>query len=146
MSEQRLGTRRQQKDPRVTVRLRARISSIDPETDPITRKPYYRVCDELCTNVSRGGIFVTTGEPLETDRRVLLEIEIPGQHTVQAVGRVAWSKVLCIVTNEATAAGTGIEFVGTSRENFATLEKLIYNALPRARPQSAQSHPNPPRA
>ena len=43
-------------------------------------------------NVSRGGVFVHTSEPLTPGRRILVEIQLPGGPPIEAIGRVAWVK------------------------------------------------------
>ena len=47
---------------------------------------------ETCSNLSRGGVFVRTGELLEPGRRVLVELSLPNGSQVEAIGRVAWTK------------------------------------------------------
>ena len=81
-----------QPDPRISVRMRARISTIDAETDPFTGKLFFRTSDEICANVSRSGAFVSMAETIPPGRRVLVELEIPGGQPIQAVGRVAWTR------------------------------------------------------
>ena len=65
---------RQQRHRRASVRLTVRISTIDPEIDEETGKPYFRTSEELCQNLSRGGAFLMTDETLSPGRRLLVEL------------------------------------------------------------------------
>ena len=49
--------------PRVPVELPVRLSTIDPEIDPRTGRPYFRASREMCANLSRGGLFIRTARP-----------------------------------------------------------------------------------
>lgn len=110
---------------RVAVRLPVRISTIDPETDPWTGKPYFRSSDETCANVSRGGAFVLTTETVAPGRRVLLELSMPNGESVQALGRVAWSRSSLAPAGRAERSGFGVEFLGGSAEELAALESFL---------------------
>ena len=125
-----------QKHPRLTVQMRARISTIDSETDPWTGKAFFRTSQETCANVSRGGAFVATMESIPAGRRVLLELEIPGGRQVQAVGRVAWTKTPLAQrapAGDSGQAGIGVEFVGGPRDQLLELERFIARSLRRRR-------------
>ena len=75
----------------VNAHLPVRISTIEPETDPWTGKPFFRSSCEWSGNVSRGGVFVHTREPIRPGSRVLVELDLPGGTAVEALGRVAWT-------------------------------------------------------
>ena len=125
-----------QKHPRLCVRMRARISTIDPETDPWTGKTFFRTSVETCANVSRGGAFVATTESIPPGRRVLLELEIPGGRQVQAVGRVAWTKTPLAAGAPAgnnDPVGIGVDFLGGPRHQVLELEQFIARSLRRRR-------------
>ena len=77
---------------RVSASMPVRISTIEPERDPWTGRPFFRASQETCANVSRGGAYVQTGEPLAPGRRILLELTLPDGRAVEAIGRIAWSK------------------------------------------------------
>jgi Tfp pilus assembly protein PilZ len=113
---------------RVAVRVDVRISTIDPETDPTTGIPYFRTSEETCANVSRGGAYVETSEIVSPGRRLLVELQLPDGDRIQAVGRVAWSKVRAL--DGEPRNGMGIEFVGASSEELNRLEAFIDRELP----------------
>ena len=102
-----------------------RISTIEPERDPWTGRPFFRASQETCANVSRGGAYVQTGEPLSPGRRILLEITLPDGQPVEAIGRIAWSKRVLTPRERDIQAGIGIEFLGGAAEQFSALENYI---------------------
>ena len=69
-----------------------RISTIEPERDPYTGRPFFRASHEVCAKVSRGGAFVQTREPLDPGCRLLVEVHLPGGRPLEAIGRIAWTK------------------------------------------------------
>ena len=66
-----------QRYSRLSVRVPVRISSIDPEFDPTTGKPFFYTSEEVCLNLSRGGAFVATGDGIAPGRRLLVELDLP---------------------------------------------------------------------
>ncbi len=124
------------KSPRLSVRLPARISTIDPEADPYTGKSFFRFSEESSANLSRGGVFVSMRETIPPGRRVLVEIEMPGGRTVQAVGRVAWTRVSKAPatgspagSSTATESGVGVEFVAGPAGDLQALEQFVSRTL-----------------
>jgi uncharacterized protein (TIGR02266 family) len=110
---------------RIPAYLPVRISTIDPETDPWTGKPFFRRSREWSTNISRGGVFLRTREPLLPGQRVLLEVALPGGQAIEAVGRVAWARRVMRAGTEEEDAGIGVQFVGTTGEEMDTLESWV---------------------
>ena len=110
---------------RVSASMPVRISTIEPERDPWTGRPFFRASQETCANVSRGGAYVQTGEPLAPGRRILLEITLPDGQPVEAIGRIAWSKRVLTPRERDVQAGIGIEFLGGAAEQFSALENYI---------------------
>jgi uncharacterized protein (TIGR02266 family) len=107
------------------VRLAVRISTIDAEKDPETGDPFFLSADEECQNLSRGGVFVTTHEPVPAGSRLLVELTLPGGSPVQAIGRVAWTRMTPGDGSESTRAGIGIEFLGGSPDDFEAVERYV---------------------
>lgn len=105
--------------------MTARLASIDPEHDPSGRDRWYRLSEETCTNVSRGGALVVSADPLPTGRRVLVELTLPSGETLQTVGRVAWSRITPSGTKRGCPFGSGIEFVGENPEQQARLQAFL---------------------
>jgi len=110
---------------RIAAGIAVRISSIEPERDPWTGRPFFRSLQETCENVSRGGVFVKTAEPLDPGRRLLVEIKLPTGQPLEAIGRVAWVKRTVSANPRENQAGVGIEFLGGASEHFEALEAYI---------------------
>lgn len=117
---------------RVSAELRVRISTIEPERDLWTGRPFFRATHEVCVNVSRGGAFVKTTEPLDPGRRLLVEVHLPGGKPVEAIGRVAWTKRIMKPDSRETESGIGIEFIGGASDQFAALDRYIATNQDRA--------------
>jgi len=124
MSNDRARERRRHR--RVEVESTIRLSTIDPEIDPWTGRPFFRACEEACSNVSRGGALVRTREPLLPGRRLLLELELPGGIAFEAIARVAWSRPEIDADHRASFGyGLGVEFLGGTPEHLARLESFL---------------------
>jgi Tfp pilus assembly protein PilZ len=136
---------RQQRHNRANLRLPVRISTIDSEVDPETGRAFYWTADEFCRDVSRGGAFVTTQEPVRPGRRLLLEMDLPDGQTIQTLGRVAWSRVRLGNETEDAHAGIGIEFLAGSSEGLEALERLVRNQRRRPRTQPGPAPSQTPR-
>lgn len=107
-------TRRYQ---RIALRVPVDVSTIDPERDPRTGRPYFRACRELCGNLSTGGMFIATSEPPSPGRRLLLRIHAPDGAPIETLARVAW--------REPGVNGVGVEFVGPNASTRAALERIV---------------------
>jgi uncharacterized protein (TIGR02266 family) len=110
---------------RVPVELPVRLSTIDPELDPRTGRPYFRASREMCANLSRGGLFVRTRDPISPGRRVLIELHFPDGRPLEAVGRIAWSKRVLAPTGGAEDDGVGVEILGAPPEQLEALETFL---------------------
>ena len=143
MSEETAPTSRRQRYPRSAVRLPVRISTIDAETDPETGKPFFLLAAETCENLSRGGLFVATHEPMRTGVRLLVELEMPGGREVQAIGRVAWSRIDPADRGADERAGIGIEFLGGAPDDLVTVERYLERVAKRSRRTTAAPTPIP---
>jgi uncharacterized protein (TIGR02266 family) len=110
--------------PRIAVRVPVDVSTIDPETDPRTGRPYFRECQELCGNLSPGGMFIASADPPGPGRRLLLRIHTPdGAPPIEALARVAWRKPDAPVGRE--EAGVGVEFLRPSEATRAAIERML---------------------
>jgi hypothetical protein len=110
---------------RVESGISVRISTIEPERDPWTGRPFFRSLHETCRNVSRGGLFVKTTEPLDLGRRILVEIRLPTGRPLEAIGRIAWVKRDLAAEPKDLDSGVGIEFLGGSSDQFDALDDYI---------------------
>jgi uncharacterized protein (TIGR02266 family) len=120
---------------RLALALPVRVSTIDAETDPYTGRPFFRLSREWCGNVSRGGVFIRTPEPLAPGRRVLVEVSLPDGTPLEATGRVAWARRVLAPPGNHEEAGVGIEFLGATTAGLAALEQLLTTGEHEGRPR-----------
>ncbi len=125
MSETASSQDKHRRHERVESGISVRISTIEPERDPWTGRPFFRSLQETCRNVSRGGMFVKTTEPLDPGRRILVEIRLPTGRPLEAIGRVAWVKRALAANQRDSDSGIGIEFLGGAAEQFEALDDYI---------------------
>jgi Tfp pilus assembly protein PilZ len=110
---------------RVEVDAPIRISTIDPEIDPYTGRPFFRAFEDRCVNLSRGGLLMRTHEALLPGRRVLLEVELPDGPHFEAVARIAWAGR---AGRECDTLDLGVEFLGGIPDHLARLERFLGQA------------------
>jgi hypothetical protein len=111
---------------RIALRVPVDVSTIDPERDPSTGRPFFRSCQELCGNLSTGGIFITTAEPPSPGRRLLVRIHTPDGFSIETLGRVAWRAYG--PEPGGNERGVGVEFIGPSAATRAALERIVSGA------------------
>ena len=116
---------RQRRHRRVSVHVPVRVSTIDPETDPRTGRPYFRATREYCANLSRGGAFIRTSDPFSPGHRVLVEIHVPESEPIETMGRIAWSKTVLGAADGTEECGVGVEFLGGSLEGLKALDEAL---------------------
>ena len=111
---------------RVRADIPVRISTIEPDLDPLTGRRYFRASQERCANLSRGGMFVHTHELLDPGRRVLVELSLPDGEQVEAIGRVAWTQyTMRNGSSKGLDCGVGIEFLGGVTEQLSALDEFL---------------------
>ena len=115
-----------QQYPRTAMAVPVRISTIDPEVEPNTGKPFFRSTEETTANLSHGGAFFPSWEPLAAGRRVVVAIDLPSGEEVQLTGRVAWTRrELRRPIKDTAATGYGVEFSTSSENELDVLDRLI---------------------
>lgn len=148
MSKWRTSQTQVQKFPRISAARPVRVSTVEPETDPLTGKAFYRSAEETTANLSRGGAFVRSWEPLAAGRRVILTLDLPEVGELQLVGRVAWTRrqLLPQGASADTAPGYGIEFAKGPSPELAALDRYLTKLAPN-KPASpirrVPTHPSP---
>lgn len=119
----------QRRFERIEASIDVRISTIEPERDPWTGRPFFRASHETCVNLSRGGAFVRTAEPLREGRRLLVEIHLPNSEPIEAIGRVAWTRRTlgpgASAQERREGAGIGIEFLGGAADQLNAIDEYI---------------------
>jgi uncharacterized protein (TIGR02266 family) len=111
---------------RVRADIPVRISTIEPDLDPLTGRTYFRASQERSANLSRGGVFVQTHELLDPGRRVLVELSLPDGGHVEAIGRVAWTqRAMRGAASAGLDCGVGIEFLGGAADQLRALDEFV---------------------
>jgi uncharacterized protein (TIGR02266 family) len=67
-------------------------------------------------NISLGGMFISTEEPIRVGTRMVVRFELPNKHRVIAVSRVCYTK---------KGAGLGVEFLNLDDEDREEIETYI---------------------
>ena len=67
-------------------------------------------------NISTGGMFISTEEPIRAGTRMVVRFELPNKHRVIAVSRVCYVK---------KAQGLGVEFLTLDDEDREEIETFI---------------------
>jgi c-di-GMP-binding flagellar brake protein YcgR len=67
-------------------------------------------------NISLGGVFITTEEPIRAGTRMVVRFELPNKHRVIAVSRVRYAK---------KGVGLGVEFLSLDEEDLEELKEYI---------------------
>ena len=122
---------RARRHPRIAVRVPVEVSTIDPDRDPRTGRPYFRECRELCGNLSSGGMFIASADPPGAGRRLLLRIHTTdGAPPIEAIARVAWRKPEAGAREE---PGVGVEFLRPTEATRAAIARMLDSAAAPAR-------------
>ena len=127
MSGWRQASTEQQKFPRQATRIDVRISTVDPEIDPDSGEPFFRSTEATTANLSRGGVFVYSWEPLASGRRVIVALDLPSGGELSLFGQVVWTRRRLESRNagDLEAPGYGIEFVGVTRAEQAAVQQIL---------------------
>jgi c-di-GMP-binding flagellar brake protein YcgR len=67
-------------------------------------------------NISLGGMFITTEEPIRAGTRMVVRFELPNRHRVIAVSRVCYTR---------KGVGLGVEFLSLDDEDRDEIEAYI---------------------
>ena len=119
------GESKRRNNQRYELKMDVRISTIDSETESTSGRKYFRTSEETCANVSRGGAFVLTSDPVAPGRRVLVELQLPDGPSVQAIGRVAWSKIAMGPSGPLDESGIGVQFIGGEAVQLRALDEYL---------------------
>lgn len=128
-----------QKFPRIATAIPIRIATVDAETDPSTRRTFFRSAEETTANLSRGGACVRSWEPLAAGRTVVITLDLPSERgeaqELQLVGEVVWTRrgVRPSKSGALEPASYGVEFVGGSRAELEALDRFLSGLEPKAR-------------
>ena len=126
-----------QKFPRVATAVPMRIATVDAEIDPNSGRTFFRSAEETTANLSKGGAYVRSWEPLAVGRRVVITITVEGARDLQLTGQVAWTRreVKPGGLDGIEPPGYGIEFNGSQTAELCALGRYLEQLSPR--PSSA---------
>ncbi len=123
-----------QRHPRIATSVPIRISTVDPEIDPNTGKAFFRSAEETTANLSCGGAYLRSWEPLEAGRRVIVAIDLPTGEELQLTGRVVWTRreLRPPGSRSFEAPGYGVEFSDNSKQDLDRLDRFLGGLDPAA--------------
>ena len=131
MGQWRPATTDLQRYPRSATRVPVRVATVDPEIDPVTGQSFFRSAEETTANLSRGGAYVRSWEPLAAGRRIVLTLDLSprrdGSDELQIFGCVVWSRrrLQPAGRDGVEPPGYGVEFVGGTRDELARLDDYL---------------------
>jgi Tfp pilus assembly protein PilZ len=145
MGEWRQANTDPQRFSRVTTALPVRVSTVEPEIDPATGQRFFRSAEETTANLSHGGAFLRSWEPLSAGQRVILAIDLPRDGEVQLEARVAWTlrELRPSDSRNLEAPGYGVEFIDKSSHELACLDRYLKSLEPNPTTAIDQSGPTP---
>jgi uncharacterized protein (TIGR02266 family) len=77
-------------------------------------------------NLSRGGAFLATREPLPIDEKVQLVVSLPWEiGVIHAESKVRWRSEMIFDTDRELTPGAGLEFTNMSTEDRERLEAFM---------------------
>ncbi|HPG28467.1 MAG TPA: PilZ domain-containing protein, partial [Myxococcota bacterium] len=88
---------------------------------------FFRSAEETTANLSRGGAFVRSWEPLAAGRRVVVTIDLSRDEELQLVGRVVWTRRR-LGPGQDEAPGYGVEFLQPTAAERSALDALLSRA------------------
>ncbi|MCI0486849.1 MAG: PilZ domain-containing protein [Blastocatellia bacterium] len=103
----------------------ARLERRRFERAPITAQVEYELTNSSSgpsrvrknmANISAGGMFISTEEPIRAGARMVVRFELPNKHRVIAVSRVCYTR---------KGQGLGVEFLNLDEEDREEIETYI---------------------
>jgi len=100
--------------PRVQARLRVQYGSDG------------RLLTHYSVNLSSGGVFIETPEPLPAKTALSLEFDLPALgRTIRCKGRVAWINHPEQIINPQLPSGMGLQFLDLSLEDLTSIREYV---------------------
>jgi len=110
--------------------------SASPETDAAARKKPAKLkirykrpqtfVKELAENLERGGTYIKTPKPLETGRRCVFELTVPGfSEPLEVRGEVVWSSRGEVTLPEGQAPGMVIDYDTEDAEGLEAVQRAV---------------------
>lgn len=138
-----------QRHPRRSTTVPVVVATVDGEVDPATGARFYRTAEESTANLSRGGAYVRSWEPLAEGRRVLVTLALPDLPggprggEIQLEGHVAWTqrRVRPNAQGRVEPAGYGVAFDGGRHADLVALGRYLDAIAPPEAPIGPQPSP-----
>ena len=93
---------------------------------PISLEVAYRTAGAFLVsysiNLSKGGIFLETSQPLEVGEQVTLRFDVPGVGPLEVIGTVAWVRT---GTHDGLPDGMGIQFEQLDQQYGEIIDELV---------------------
>lgn len=74
------------------------------------------------TNLSKGGMFIETNDPLPVGKEVALRFNVPGEGTIEVQGVVAWVQAW---TTEGRPQGMGVRFEHLDGRHGEAIDRIV---------------------
>lgn len=85
-----------------------------------------QLLDDYSINVSTGGLFIETANPLQVATKLTLGFSLPDREgEIRCQGRVAWVNHPDMMKNHSLPAGMGIQFVDLSLDDMNDIRQFI---------------------
>jgi uncharacterized protein (TIGR02266 family) len=81
-----------------------------------------RMTFSKAVNISQGGIFISTPEPLSEGSMINLALQIPSGELIEIKGQVKWIRQ---DESDHERTGMGIEFVEVSEKDISVINKFL---------------------
>jgi len=119
-------------DTRIHADLRLELTSIDASRDGATGQVFFATsADERTRNLSRRGMCVRCERPPAIGTRVLLQLRLPGESSVDVIGRTRWTRVEFEPGEYGSRAFAlvGIEILGGAPRSLARYDRALGQML-----------------
>jgi uncharacterized protein (TIGR02266 family) len=108
--------------PRAAVRLRIHFGVGAPT-----------LLTDYSVNLSTGGVFIETLEPIDIETPLTLEFSLPGNpHKIRCHGRVAWVNTADQPLSQALPPGIGVQFLDLNLEDLRALRAFLAKSIVQA--------------
>jgi hypothetical protein len=88
------GALQRRNDARTAASLPVGVTSIDASRDPATGQTYFAISpDERTENLSRRGLCVRCERPPAVGTRILLQVRLPGEASIDVIGQTRWTRI-----------------------------------------------------
>ncbi len=106
------------KDPRVPINMRVRYKSEDV------------FANNYIHNLSSGGVFITTPEPLPLDTKIKLHLVFEDKGIeVEVEGKVVWENTMQGKRGDMTKPGMGVKFTKVDEKSQGIIDEMVHKKM-----------------